>query len=485
MYVWRFDIVTGAERAAQVPAKAGALKGKLLSGRGVVLPVDPGYDAARKTYNARFDALHPWAVVYCNAEEDVATCLEVARVLGLPFRVRSGGHSFGGYSSVDDGLVIDVSGLNNIRFDPDRFEMTVGSGAKMKQLGAALGDRRLLPIGGDPVGVAGYVQGGGFGATSRTLGMNSDNVLAVWVMLADTRVVYASKTVNHDLWWAMRGGTGGNFGVLLDVRYGVHAATEQHDWQFAWPLLEAADIDTAAKALAILQDVVLPKAGPGFNAAADIRRWPERNGGEPATLRLFMWGTYFGSKSDLDVLIKPLDDIPGQRPFAQTQSAKMPVLRQSRFVSRLGVPDWRTLVQDFADHANPHSTLTLNAWGGAIGSFPLDDSAFIHRSAEFNLYVTGFWQSLAEEQQMQGYLQRWRDFIAPFWTGGVFQNFADPDCPDYRKSYWGSAFPALLAVKAKYDPAQLFRFAQVIEGPTQPVAGPPLVKQWLARPIEA
>ena len=504
MYIWPFAILPArrpgaapadaAQRAAAAPAGASLpaglarFLGEQLPGRRVVRPDDAGYDAARKTFNPRFDGARPGAVVYCVAEQDVKTCLEGVRKYKVPFRVRSAGHSFAGHSSLDGGLVIDVQGLNNLWIDPARLEAVAESGCTMGALRTALDARGLLlPLGGAPVGVGGFAQGGGFGETSRTFGMNSDCIVAARVLLADGRTVHASETVNHDLWWALRGGTGGNFGVLLAVRYALRRAAERHDWALSWPLRQPPDRVVAARVLTALQDKVLRRAGPAFNTSADLRRWPEQDGGVPQTLRLYLWGSFFGGKSELDALVAPLAQIAGQEAFVQHGTPPLPVLRQSRFVSELGAPDWQTLVDDFAEHANLHSTLTLSAWGGAIGAYPREKSAFIHRDAAFNLYVTGFWDGAAEESRMHAYLRRWRSFVAPFWNGGIYQDFADADCPDYRAAYWGEAFPALLAVKRKYDPRGLFRYAQAVEpraGRPPAATWPPQVVAWLGRPIE-
>ncbi len=502
MYIWPFEIprtkgpatlglVASPRRAGagndQLTGFAGFLKEKL-PGHRIVLPSDPGYDAARKTFNARFDHLCPWGIVFCNGEQDVMICLEGIRKFRVPFRVRAGGHSFAGFSSLDDGWVIDVADLNRLQVDVAVLEATVQGGCQMSDLQHALAPSGLqLPLGGPPVGVAGFVQGGGFGATSRTFGMNSDNVLAARVMLADGRVVQASERVNYDLWWALRGGTGGNFGVLMDVRYALHRAPEQHQWSFAWPIHKPADRAIASRALMTLQDEVVRNAGPELNATADMRYWADQNGGTPQMLRLYLWGSFFGSESDMGDLLKPLRALPGNQPFTQFGTKPLPVLRQARFVSELQALDWKALVDDFAEHANRFSTLTLSAWGGAIGAYPRERSAFIHRDAAFNMYVTGFWDGAADEQQMQAYLARWRAFIAPFWTGGIYQDFADSDCPDYRSNYWGDAFAALLAVKRKYDPQGLFAFPQAIvarSGETPAATWPPQVAGWLDKAIE-
>lgn len=502
MYIWPFEIprtqgaaaleLVAAHRGAgavggQPAGFAGFLQEKL-TGRRIVLPPDPGYDAVRKTFNPRFDDLRPWGIVFCIAEQDVMICLQGIRKFRIPFRVRAAGHSFAGFSSLDDGWVIDVSGLNRLQVDIAALEATVQGGCRTSDLQAALAPSGLqLPLGGGPVGVAGFAQGGGFGATSRTFGINSDNVLAARVMLADGRIVQASERVNHDLWWALRGGTGGNFGVVMDLRYGLHRAPEQYQWSFAWPIHTPADRAMASRALMTLQDDVVRNAGPELNASADMRYWADQNGGTPQTLRLYLWGSFFGSESDMNALLKPLQALPGNQPFTQFGTKPLPVLRQARFVSELKALDWITLVDDFADHANLFSTLTLSAWGGAIGAYPREQSAFIHRDAAFNVYVTGFWDGAADEQKMQAYLARWRAFIAPFWTGGIYQDFADADCPDYRYNYWGDAFAALLAVKRKYDPEGLFTFPQAIvarTGETPAATWPPQVVASLDQAIE-
>ncbi|OUM00330.1 FAD-binding oxidoreductase [Variovorax sp. JS1663] len=506
MYIWPFEVsawegedaavlVAPDERmalratAALPEGLVAFLQGELRGGR-LVLPADADYGKLRKTYNARFDALRPGGIVQCVSEQDVRASLEGVQRFQVPFRLRAGGHSFAGQSSLGegDGLLILLAGLNGIRVDPQCLEAEVGSGCTCGALQQALDAHQLLlPLGGAPVGMAGYAQGGGFGEISRSLGMNSDRVLSARVMLADGRIVEASENLNHDLWWALRGGTGGNFGVLLSVRYRLEQARESHGWSFAWPIAQASDRARAIEALTVLQDRVVHGSGPELNASADLRRWPAANGGPPEILRLFVWGTWFGSQADMQALLKPLADIPGQQPFTQSGTKRMPVLRQARFVSELPPSQWKALVDDHADLSNPASTLTLSAWGGAIADYPLEQSSFIHRQAAFNIYVTGFWDGAGDERRMQAYLARWRASVAPWWTGGIYQNFADLDAPDYRASYWGEAFPALLAVKRKYDPAGLFRVSQGIEAPLggcEPPRWPPKVVDWLGRPVE-
>lgn len=454
----------------------------------IQFPGDRNYDAARRTFNPRFDDSRPWALVSCATELDVELCLAAVRTLAVPFCVRSAGHSLCGYSSIDRGLVIDVSALNQVRIDLERREATVQAGCALKTFQDKLALSGLtLPLGGGEVGIAGFVQGGGFGTTSRTFGMHSDHVLALRVMLADGTVVEASETRNHDLWWACRGGTGGNFGIVLEVRYRLHNQAEHHSWSISWPIKELASRDIAVTALLAWQDRVVGASGPEMNSGADLRYWPMADFEKPTTLRLYVYGTYYGTKAQTVQAIQPLSEIPGAETFDAHYYPMLPVLRQARFVSALTGDDWRTIVDDFADHANRHSTLTIDAWGGAINEFPCESSAFIHRKTAFNMYVTGFWSGAADEQRMRAYLSRWRESVARRWNDGVYQNFADSDCPDYTRNYWCDAYPGLVGVKRKYDPHSWFAFPQMIAPPGTPslqVTWPSSVVEWLARPIE-
>ena len=481
-------VAHGSPVSGGPPTDLGKFLIDRLPRQAVLLPGDAGYDDRRKTFNPRFDDIHPAAVVLCTGEGDVRVCLDAVRTLDIPFRIRARGHSLCGFSSVDGGLVIDLSGMNRIQIDDAAMEAVVQSGSTLKALGDQLNDRGfMLPLGGDPVGVAGFVQGGGFGTTSRTFGMHSDHVVSIRVMLSDGSVVRASETRNHDLWWACRGGTGGNFGVLLEVRYRLHPLAERHSWSMSWRVHGLANQNVAVRALLAWQNDVVLSSGPELNTGADLRYWPDADGAKPSTMRLSIYGTYFGTAQEASDAVQPLAKIEGQESFDRHFYRMLPVVRQSRLVSGPTKQGWESIVGSFVEKANPYSTLTVDAWGGMINAYPPERSAFIHRTATFNIYATGFWSDTGDEQQMRAYLSAWRENVAPFWNGGIYQNFADSDCPAFTLNYWGKAYPALVAVKRKYDPSCRFKFAQMISVPGEsapPVSWPPLVKKWLEMPIE-
>jgi len=197
-----------------------------LTGR-VLIASDPGWDGARKGFAAwaPYDDNVPRYIVFCQDVHDVANAISYAKENHLPFRVRSGRHNYEAYSSlVKDGLIIDVSDIDFVRFDREGMTATVGSGLDSLELFEALGSFGVtLPLATGPsVGVAGLVLGGGFGVTSRKWGLTCDNLIALEIVTADGAIRQVSADADPDLFWACRGGGGGNFGVATSFEYELH-----------------------------------------------------------------------------------------------------------------------------------------------------------------------------------------------------------------------------------------------------------------------
>jgi FAD/FMN-containing dehydrogenase len=456
----------------------------------VVLPGDDTYEASRRVFNRRFNP-HPSAILYCMAERDVRLCLDTVRKRKTPFRLRAGGNSFAGYSG-GDGVIIDVSELNDVSIDPVALVATVGAGCSLAKLQAVLDDAGVhLPLGNaKDVRVAGFMQGGGFGLTSRTYGMNSDNVLEVRVMLADGRVVRATDAVNHDLWWAVRGGTGGNFGVLLFTRYRLRRAPKLHPWCLGWRLWGDADLDHAVSALMAFQEAFMRRRGSRrMNVSATVLYLAQTPDDVPGTPWMVIWGTYVGRESEMDAKLEPLLSNPGCWPRFQPilgRRYNVSFDRCSRLSSRtLTSHEWRAILSHYLRNApDRQSTLQIDVWGGAISTYPRENSAFIHRDARFNISLTAWWQNETQEKAAKAFVASWGELVAPFWNGHIYQNFPTADAPDYEKNYWGPACPALAAIKQKYDPDRVFDFPQAIKpGPKAGVTWPPKVAASLLQPI--
>ena len=220
----------------------------------IVLPQDATYSTDRQAFMCAFQH-YPQIIVFCVAFSDVLACIEFAKKVGLHVVCRAGGHSTAGYSVCDE-MVLDLSGIHYVRVDEAKQTAAVGGGANFGELNAELDLFGLhVPGGGcETVCVGGYMQGGGYGFTSLLFGMNCDNVIGVQVALADGRIVNANANVHQDLFWAIRGGTGNNFGVVLEIEYRLHKVGKLWGFGFKWPIGTDEEADAASRALAVWQE---------------------------------------------------------------------------------------------------------------------------------------------------------------------------------------------------------------------------------------
>ncbi|MGH9088053.1 MAG: FAD-binding oxidoreductase [Acidimicrobiales bacterium] len=219
--------------------------GASLEGR-LVLPSDPSYDTDRKLYNRRFDGIAPAAIAFCRSAADVQRCVHFARHAGVDLAARSGGHSYGGYSSCP-GLVVDVASMASVRVAPDRATVAIGAGARLIDCYEVLGASGvLLPGGSCPtVGIAGLTLGGGVGVLGRNYGLTCDQLVSLDVVTADGRLVRCDASRHPDLFWASRGGGGGNFGIATSFTFRVHPIPPIALFTMDWPWTAAGDVLSA------------------------------------------------------------------------------------------------------------------------------------------------------------------------------------------------------------------------------------------------
>ncbi len=452
----------------------------------VVLPGDPDYNTDRMVFNPRFSA-YPQAIVYCVSPADVAECLNVSRALDLPVVVRSGGHSTAGFSS-QSGFLIDVSELNDVGIYPESECAWVGPGTTFGKFNKHLQAYGYHTPGGacPTVCVGGYMQGGGYGFTARIFGMNCDQVEAVRVMLSDGRIVYADSEWNTDLYWAVRGGTGSNFGVLLAVKYKIYPLNSFAGFSICWSMAGAEGETQTANALAWLQANFMRTGAPDQLGYQMIWAYQGAEGTAKEPM-LLMRGMYNGSTEDMRSVIQPVLDQPGA--VLQTVYDPMPYealneallskpyeipefpknfpfppreAKLSRYLDQLlTADDWLKLVQYYVSTPNQTAIAAMEIYGGAIAT-PERTNAFIHRDVYCDIFFDVFWATEADKDQMLAFSQGWADTIAPYWGGRVYQNYPSPDNPDFGENYWGSYYPVLRFIKSKYDPLNLFRYPQSI-----------------------
>lgn len=500
----------GISRRAAEAAQMG-MQGHL------VFPGDKTYDHDRKLFNPLFDE-RPSVIALCETEEDARIALNLAwgGAEQLPFTIRSGGHSTAGFSA-SSGILIDVSRLKNLTIVPATMTVYAGPGVNFGTLVPALDRLGMhLPVGEcDDVCIGGFMQGGGYGFTSGAFGMHCDHVDQVRVLLADGTFVDADETQNRDLWWAVRGGTGGNFGIVTGVKYRARSLGKIYGWGIRWPLALEPDREQAVAAMMVLQQGFMRTAPAGLTTQVSVCFQSTPPGGPETVPYLMIRGTYIGSAEDGRAIIQPLvntagavvqidmfDTFPKINDVLLNQPQAIPEIpiekrgmpnedKEARYVARdLTEAEWLAIFDHFITTPNTFSYLYFEIYGGAINAYPVEDSAFIHRDVAFDACLDVFWYPQDDRQAAEAYLQRWREVMEPMWNGRIYQNYPNRFAPNYQNKYWGDAFPALLAVKRKYDPQNFFRFPQMITpdieagaAPQEQEIWPPAIARALQEPI--
>jgi hypothetical protein len=459
---------------AQALAQAGIAPDAARGFQGsLIAPGDPMYDTDRQVADVAVQKF-PKLIAYCTGESDVRIMLGVARLSGIPLVCRAGGHSTAGYS-VNDGIVLDVSRLNQVRVDGPGKTALVQAGTSFGIVNATLNAYQFhVPGGGcEGVCVGGYMQGGGYGFTSREYGMHIDNVLGFRMMLADGSVVAASATENMDLFWAVRGGTGNNFGVLLDVTY------QLHDLYLAWGFGLQWAIDDAPAALLEMQtNYMLTGASPKLGYMTVITSNPQ------GQMVLLMRGIYDGSAAEGKAAIASLLQTPGASlpidmvdSYANLNTAlletpyPLPPLpagvkedKQAGYIgSMLTLADWQKIIAYYKTTPVPYNTAVIEPYGGAINLVSPHACAFVHRAAQMDFFVDVFWIKEADKPAALAWLDGFMSLMQPYFTGMVYQNYPRATFTDYPLRYWGlDTYAELIKIKQKYDPTGFFTFPQAI-----------------------
>ncbi|KFU81806.1 FAD/FMN-containing dehydrogenase [Amycolatopsis lurida] len=423
-------------------------------------PGDPGYDEKRLGFFSLYDHRLPAGVAVCANEDDVRHCVDFAARQRIPIAARSGGHSYAGHSLVDKGLVVDLSRLNAVDILPGG-RAAIGAGARLGQVYEALAAAgRALPAGSCPqVGIAGLTLGGGIGVLARKYGLTCDNVESVRFVGADGTARLVSEETAPDLLWALRGGGGGNFGIVTSFTFRTAAARTLTNFTLVFP----------------------PAVVPALVAA-----WQEWQPAMPDELWSGMGlgataancgGCFVGSAAQvnplLDELIRRVGTEPTEREVTeQGHLATMRAFaREAAFpaaVAQRGdyVATSRMLTHPVRDpgalatllSSDPHLYSIVDAYGGAIARVPSNESCFPHRSALGSVQIIrGLEGGEAYARQVIG---RVRDELSREYGQAGYVNYIDPEMPEWAKAYYGDSLPRLRRVARKYDPDGLFAFTQ-------------------------
>lgn len=445
---------------------------KSLAGR-VLRRSDEGYEKARQVYNAMIDR-KPHIIAQCADAADVIHCVDFVREHNLNPAIRGGGHSVPGFGTRDDGLVIDLSGMKGIHVDTSRQTARVEGGCTWGDFDHAAHAFGLATPGGviSTTGVGGLTTGGGFGHLTRKYGLSCDNLLSADVVTPDGKLRKASLTENPDLFWAIRGGSS-NFGIVTSFEFRMHPVSTVYAGAILFPQEKAAEI------LRFYRDFMrsAPRELSAFFAFMIVPPAPPF----PEDLHMkTLCGivcAYCGDPSKGPEIAKPLVEV-GPPLFAHIGPMPYPMLQsmfdgllppglhhywKADFVSDLTDEIIAEHVKHGPDIPTIHSVLHIYPLDGAVHDVAQGDTAFAYRNVRFAHIIAAV---SPEPAPMAGY----RDWVREYWTGlhrhsagGAYVNFLMDEGEDRILGSYRENYKRLAAIKAKYDPANLFCVNQNIK----------------------
>ncbi|WP_433260863.1 FAD-binding oxidoreductase [Actinosynnema sp. CS-041913] len=437
----------------------------LVAGR-VRRPGDAGFRARSVPFNTRFAATTPLGVLSVASVADVRAAVKWARDVDVPIVARSGGHSYGG-CSVNTGLVVDMSLLNTVHANGSDGIVTAAGGARMADVYAAIEPENMaFALGnGSSVGIAGLVLGGGTAPTSRVYGLTADALVSTTIVTADGELLTCDAVENEDLFWACRGGGGGNFGINVSFEFQARPVVDCSTYLLLW------DRGDAPKVFATLQDT-LAKAPRGFATRIGVNTT-----GDNTVVSAI--GMHMGPSRELRDLLDPVLSVArpvrehiadetfwGAKDFILHDTTAAAFAAKTNFVAE-PLPDEAiaTLlahVDRWPGSGNPDGGgAALFSWGGAVGDVAPDATAFAHRDALFMLNLDTSWADDDEPAVVEANLRWLTDLhraMAPHVGEGAYVNFIDPDLADRSTAYYGANYPRLLDIKRRRDPDGVFTF---------------------------
>ena len=450
------DPDTGAVNRAAIDAAAIRRLAAGISGR-LITPDATDYESARLIFNRAFDR-HPALIVHCVTAQDVARALEFAQNHNLPLAVRGGGHNRAGFSTCNDGLVIDLAGMNRVEVNARDHVAHAEAGALVVHLDAATQRFGLATTsaGCPTVGIAGLTLGGGEGMLMSKYGAACDNLLSAQLVTVDGRRVEASQNSNPDLYWAIRGG-GGNFGVVTALDYRLHPLTD---------VLAATLVYPAGRVPEMLQAFAefVAAAPDEMNVVGQVVSSDEG-------ARFQMFACHCGDPRVGNSLLTPLRSLNPREErvrvasYLETNATINPAAPAAHFQTNLFLPDLSaaaiTTIATATNDAPPNTRVFIVPIYGAITRVELTDTAFTLRSFGYELDIMGRWSNPADRLRSVQWVKALRDALHPL-ARGVYVNQLGETSEDLVHAAYGTHYARLAAIKKKFDPKNVLRLNQNI-----------------------
>ncbi len=435
----------------------------------VIAPNDDAYNEARTVYYGGIDR-RPAVIVRVANASDVARVVELAQETGLELAIRSGGHSIAGHGVSDGGIVLDLSDMKALEIDAEGRTAWAETGLTAGEYTTAAGRHGLATGFGDTgsVGIGGITLGGGVGYLVRKHGLTIDDLLAAEIVTADGELLHVDRETHPDLFWAIRGG-GGNFGVATRLRYRLHELDMVVGGMLLLPATPdvlvsfIAEAEAAADELSTIANIMpappMPFVPAEQHGRLVIMALMAYAGDVAAGERAI--APFRGLATPVADMLRPM---PYPEIYPPENGGDHPVLAalHTGFADTIGHSEAETILDRLEASTAPMRVTQLRILGGAMARVPVEATAFAHRTRRIMVNVAALSEDPAEKERNEAWVG---ELAANLRQGdaGAYANFlGDEGETRIREAYPGLTWDRLTAVKARYDPTNLFRLNQNI-----------------------
>lgn len=431
----------------------------------LLLDGDAEYDSSRAVWNALIDR-RPALIVRCADDPDVVSSVDFARSHALPVSVRAGGHNIAGSGVCDNGLMLDLSLLKEIRVDAEARTAWVQPGVTCGELDSKTQAFGLATTGGicSETGIAGVTLGGGFGWLMRKHGLALDNLLSLEMVTADGQLRKVSPAENAELFSCVRGAHS-NFGVVTGLEFQLHSVGPE---VLAGMVMHP--LERGKEALKFYRDYT-SKAPDEMSAWAAILTSPD---GHPVVAILACYVGALDAAQEVVAPLKefgqPIADMIQPMPYVNAQSMideSFPKGRlnhwKSNFLNGLSDGTIDALVEGFKDVGSPFSSILIEHLGGAMARVGTEETAFGTRDAPYDCVVMAAWTEPSESDGHIAWADRLWQATLPDAAGGSYLNYLGNEGEERVRAAYGANYDRLAKLKTKYDPNNLFCVNQNIK----------------------
>ena len=440
----------------------------------IILPYCPSYESARQIFNRSIQKC-PSSIIYCRNDDDAAQAVCYGARQKQEIRVRSGGHNYEGYCIGNGKMTVDTSPLKGIQLD-STGTLKIGGGVSNRELYHFLKQYGYpFPSGTCPtVNAVGLTQGGGWGHSSRMYGLACDSLVEAELIDASGRLITASEESHPDLFWALRGGGGGNFGVVTSLSYRLTPVVSH----VTYVDIEYSRIDDLT-ALRFFQTWQAWTTGSEIRFTPNSRIFNSARDG----MGIFLRGFFYGTPDEAEAAVQPFLDIQGAQvsfryvtfwEATEIDASIYPASETFRFAGRFAYADFSdsqiisllSLIKTRARGAS-YASVALYAMGGKVRAVNPCETAFYYRNSDFIIGIETVWEDRFFEAENQAWMAARFPYLRSLTTGSYI-NFPYLCTDHYMDAYYGENKERLIEIKKRYDPCNLFRFPQSIRADHPP-----------------